>query len=240
MAARPTIIKRFSTSEAIVNYFKKEIEEGRFLPGEKLPSERLLQKQLQISRLSLREGLARLNALGIIKVVQGKGAFIANEINSTSLSNVFFPYISNKTTNYGDIYELRMVIEKRTAFLAAHQRSHQDLIDLKQILVESEKAIEDANRFGEFDYLFHDQIAKAAGNIIFKKVLDVFNHHLRSFLYDHAIEASNRRKALKSHWKIYNCIKNKDANGAKNAIQSHIKNCKKSYESFLHNRENKK
>ncbi len=50
-----TIISRFSISEAVVNYFIKEIKEGCIIPGDKFPSERILQKKLRISRFSFRD-----------------------------------------------------------------------------------------------------------------------------------------------------------------------------------------
>jgi DNA-binding transcriptional MocR family regulator len=49
------VLSRLSTSEAAVNYFIKEIMKRHIVPGDKLPSERLLQKKLQISRFSFRD-----------------------------------------------------------------------------------------------------------------------------------------------------------------------------------------
>jgi hypothetical protein len=49
------ILSRLSTSEAVVNYFIKKIIKGHIVPGDKIPSERLLQNQLQISRFSFRD-----------------------------------------------------------------------------------------------------------------------------------------------------------------------------------------
>ena len=73
-------LQRYTTAEVVVNYFRKEIESGNLKPGLQLPSERVLQKQFGISRFSLREGLARLSALGIIQIQHGKGSFIASDV----------------------------------------------------------------------------------------------------------------------------------------------------------------
>ncbi len=230
-----TIISRFSISEAVVNYFIKEIKEGCIIPGDKFPSERILQKKLRISRFSLREGLARLSALGIIKTIQGKGTYVSEEIDSTSLGNVLLPHLLNpKSQSYEDIFEARLLIEEKVAVLAARRRSDRDLDILHQILEQAEIAIEDASRFGELDYLFHDQLANAAGNAIFKKMLDVINKHLRLFLYDHARDAASRRKALRSHWQIFKCIKNNETTKAGKIIRNHIKGCKRNYEMSHH------
>jgi GntR family transcriptional repressor for pyruvate dehydrogenase complex len=232
-----SVLLRFSTSEAVVNYFIREIKEGRILLGDKLPSERRLQDQLQISRISLREGLARLSALGIIHVVHGKGSYVSNEISSTSLSNVLFPYIrSQGTGSYEDIFEVRLLIEERAAVLAAKKRSDEVIRVLEQILSEAENALDEPDEFGELDYMFHQQIAKAAGNIIFIKILGVINKHLRFFLYDHARDAVSRRKAIISHREIFECIKNKEPTKAGELIKNHITGCKRNYEMSIKNK----
>lgn len=216
-----------------MNYFRKAIEEGHLAPGDKLPSERTLQKQLNISRFSLREGLARLRAVGIIKVVQGKGAFVLGEIDSMSLGNVLLPFLSSKnSSSYEDIFEVRLLIEERVAVLAASRRSNRDIKAIKQILEQAEINKEDSNKFGELDYLFHHQIARVAGNPFFIKMHDVINNHLRSFLYDHARDATSRKRALKSHWQIFECIKKKKTKKAGQITKTHIKSCKKNYETL--------
>jgi DNA-binding transcriptional MocR family regulator len=63
-------LSKISTADAVVNHLKKQIEDGLLKPGGKLPSERLLQQELSVSRFTLREALARLSALGIIKTIQ--------------------------------------------------------------------------------------------------------------------------------------------------------------------------
>lgn len=228
------ILERLSTSEAVVNYFRNQIEEGHINSGEKLPSERILQNHLHISRFSLREGLARLSALGIIKIIHGKGTFVSSEIDSTSLKNVLLPYLLKQPSrSYEDIFEVRLLIEERVAVLAASRRSEKDLRVLQQILEQAEIAIENVIKFGELDYLFHAQIAKAAGNTIFIKMLDAIKKLLRYFLFDHARDATSREKALKSHWQIFECIKKKQTEEAGKVTKKHIKGCKKNYETLF-------
>ena len=86
-------LSKISTADAVVNYIKERIEGGFFKPGEKLPSERLLQKELAVSRFTLREALARLSALGIIKTQHGKGTIVAREMNSSTLADAFIPLV---------------------------------------------------------------------------------------------------------------------------------------------------
>jgi len=84
-----------SQTIALCEQFQKEIKEGGPTSGDKLPSERDLQQQLGIRRLSLKEGSAQLTAKGIIKILPGKGACVAREIKGVSLNNVLVSFLSD-------------------------------------------------------------------------------------------------------------------------------------------------
>lgn len=53
-----------------------QISEGRFQPGNALPSERQLCDEFNVSRTTVREALRELNLQGLIRTVPGRGAFV--------------------------------------------------------------------------------------------------------------------------------------------------------------------
>ena len=223
-------LKQISTPEAVVNYFKEAIKEGRLSKGDLLPSEQELQRQFQISRVSLREGRARLAALGIIKVVPGKGAFVSGEIDSASLDGVLLPFFSSSDgDSLEDLLEARSLIEGRVAVLAADRRTDEDLAALREILDRSKDAIDDGRSFGDLDYEFHIQLAGAARNVFLKKMLSVINGHVHLFLKFHAKDSASRVKALASHRSIFECVAKKRSREALKIMQAHIKSCMDSY-----------
>jgi len=216
-------LQKFTTAEAIVNYFNKEIESGRLKQGDKLPSERMLKEQFGISRFSLREGLARLSALGIIRIIHGKGAFVSSEINNASLRHVLMPMFSNPTSDsLNALFEARSLIEERVAALAAQRRSDDDIKALRDILKQSEDALNDPSAFGDLDYRFHLEIRKTAGNVFFEKMIDVINDHVKSFLLYRAEDNVSRKNALKSHRLILDCIEKKDSEKVVAIVKEHI------------------
>ena len=102
---------KVSASEVIFHYFREKIKSGELKPGDPLPSERTLQKQLEVSRFSLREGLARLNAIGAIDTHHGKTTRVSQQVNTDSLKNVFLPMqAKSDTQSRGDLYEARVVL----------------------------------------------------------------------------------------------------------------------------------
>ena len=226
------LLSKISTSEAVANYFKSEIEKGRLQPGDQLPSERVLQEQLGISRFSLREGLARLNALGIIDIIHGRGTFVSREINPESIGIVLVPFRSrNPDRFYEDLFEARMFIEGSLAVLAAQRRSEKDLAAMRENLEQSEARLDNPDIFGELDYKFHRLIAVMAGNMFLTRMLDIIDDSIHSFLAGHAKNRPSRENALEGHREIFCCIEKKDAGTIGALTRRHIKGCKKNFES---------
>ncbi len=232
-----TILQKNTITEAVVNHFINEIRTGRLKSGDKLPSERVLQKELNISRFSLREGLAKLSALGLIRIVQGKGAFVASEINKSSLGHVLLPLLSDpKDSSLNELIDARVLIEERVATLAAKRRTIEDIDALRGILEQADHLLNDSIAFGDLDYRFHMLIAQTAGNIFFQKMLDVINSHIHSFLRCHAEDYDSRKNALKSHWLIFECIATGDDKNVGAIMQSHINNCMNNYKKHILNK----
>lgn len=60
----------------IKNLLQREIEEGRYVDGDKLPSEREMCESYSVSRIPVRKALELLEAEGLIQSFQGKGSFV--------------------------------------------------------------------------------------------------------------------------------------------------------------------
>jgi GntR family transcriptional regulator, transcriptional repressor for pyruvate dehydrogenase complex len=214
---------RLSTAEAVVNYIKKQIEDGSLKSVEKLPKELLLRKDLGVSRFTLREALARLNALGITKTTQGKGTTIAEKMSSSTLTDVFIPLFANQSIKSAvDFFEARLIIESEAVMLSAKRRSDEDLRQFEVILAESRRLINDAKCYEELDFLFHRQISQSSGNIFIQNMMDCINGYTRRFLHILAHSAINRTASISAHEEIFNCIKNKNTQKAGVVTRKHL------------------
>ncbi|WP_334104889.1 GntR family transcriptional regulator [Muricomes intestini] len=60
------------------NKIQKEIRSGMLKPGDKIPSEAQMQKEYNVSRVTIRNALSELEVEGYIMKVQGKGSFVAH------------------------------------------------------------------------------------------------------------------------------------------------------------------
>ena len=75
----------YLVSEKIEN----EIKEGKYLPGTKIPSERELCDQFQVSRVTVRQAVGILEREGYLKRIQGKGTFVEPPYIQQDLNSVY-------------------------------------------------------------------------------------------------------------------------------------------------------
>ena len=65
-------------TEQVVDQVRLMIQQGKLRPGDRIPPERELAKQLAVSRASLRAGLRFLAAIGVLNSRHGSGSYIAD------------------------------------------------------------------------------------------------------------------------------------------------------------------
>lgn len=73
----------------IASRAEAHIHSGRWAPGTRLPPERELCRQLDVSRATLRQALAELEERGLITRHQGRGTFVTHERITAPLSGTF-------------------------------------------------------------------------------------------------------------------------------------------------------
>lgn len=222
-----------STAEAVVNHFKESLLSGQIHPGDQLPSERTLQEQLGVSRFSLREGLARLSALGIISISHGKGAFVESGVNPQSLENVLLPLLSSQhPQRLKELMDARALIEGEAAVLAAKNAPQADIDDLAGLVAAGRKALTQPQQFGELDFLFHQTIAHIGGNQFFLVMLGAIASSVQEFLNRLAVKPAARKQAQEDHEQILNGIQARSAANLRELTKNHINACLTNFETL--------
>ena len=157
-----------SPSQLVVERIKEQITSGSLKAGDKLPSEGDLQRIMGVSRFALREGLARLNALGIIITSHGKSTVVSRMVNTYSLSDIFLPLLSKRKQKYIDeLVEVRITLEQQTVKKAIQRITEEEIEGLRQNIIDSENHINRVEYFSEKDYSFHLKIAEISNNSFF-------------------------------------------------------------------------
>ena len=106
----------------VVNYIRAKIEEGTLKPGDRIPPERELAKELKISRASLRMGIGYLAAMGVMKVRHGVGTFVADGPAEFGKSSLGLLGALHGFKSW-QMFEVRNLLETTLAALAAERET---------------------------------------------------------------------------------------------------------------------
>ncbi|MEM9161291.1 MAG: FadR/GntR family transcriptional regulator [Verrucomicrobiota bacterium] len=217
------MIGKVSTAEAVFIHLKKLIVGGELKPGDALPSERELQATLGVSRISLREGLARMSALGLISVAHGKGAVVSKDINIGSVADALLPLgFLKEGEHLEELYAARIMIESELAALAAVCRTEEQLQALDENMEQMGDRLGDEESFVELDLEFHRIIEDAAGNRFLSLMHRAIEGPVASLVTMHGASRESREKALERHARIMSAIKAKDASMARELARKHL------------------
>jgi len=125
-------IRQFPVSKEVCAQLTQSILLGHFLPGDKLPSERDLVEEFQVSRVAIWEALGTLENSGFITTRQGvNGGTYVTKLTFGHIYNAFLDLFSADKISIPELYRVRLLIEPGIARLAALAgrgtcRSHQE------------------------------------------------------------------------------------------------------------------
>lgn len=214
-----------SLTEGVVEQLRSAILDGRYQPGQKLPTEAVLGAQMQVSRSVLREALSHLKAEGLIISRQGKGSFIADRSEASSLR---FSREVPKNEALQHWFELRVVVEIGAAACAASARTSVDMAAIKAALDAIDAAIAGGTGGGDADVEFHFAIAKATHNPYFTDLLDFLQTRLTEKIANSWRNSSatghGPYPAQQEHRKMFEAIKAGDVEAAREAARNHLQN----------------
>ena len=133
--------KKKQKNELVADRIMEEIRKGRWNVGDKLPSEADLVQEFDISRVSLREGLKRLNVLGILRIQQGDGTYV-NEIDVSEFMKPLLTLMSVGSQDVDEIYTVRRIVQGEACRLAAIRRTEEDVASLDSMISMMQDAID--------------------------------------------------------------------------------------------------
>lgn len=209
-------------------------------PGDKLPAERVLSERFGVSRRNLKEAIKKLEFHELVKSFPQSGTFLAN-IGQTALIDIIENILELNEDDFDSLVETRILLELKTAELAAERRTKKDLKQIKNKLENyRKKTLRGEDAFQE-DLLFHLAIANASGNStinrlllqITPKLISVFEYHHIINRQKHLLEngknsdsnSTNNEidfKEINRHVSIYEAIRDQNPKLAKNRMKKHF------------------
>ena len=222
-----TPVDNLTVTDAIVEKIESMIVKGVFRPGDALPPERKLARELGVSRASLRQALAALEVRGLIVSRQGGGNFIC-DVAKESFSDPLVSLLNRHSDLKYQIIEMRMVLESAAAFFAAERATAQDRIDIKVRFEELQSIVSEhqPGREARADLDLHMAIADAAHNaalsLMIRNVYSLLLNHIEEHLSLISEQADPNQKLQHQHQEIVEAILEGDSARAKTGMQRHL------------------
>lgn len=216
------------------------IESNEFPPGSRLPAERDLAEQLQVSRASVREALIALEVIGLVDVKVGNGVIVKarpvtqepvmtqagrgqwlepdDELGIQLDFSTELPPFS--------LLQARRLIEPEAAALAALHASDEELGLIRQAYEQNCADNRAQSRTHPGDRLFHIRIAQASGNPAYGFIIGhLLGHRYGSMfrmLQAHFTPSDMPHVSENEHLAILNALEKRDAKAARLAMKKHI------------------
>ncbi|CDZ24963.1 GntR family transcriptional regulator [[Clostridium] cellulosi] len=206
--------------QEIAARIKTLIAERYYNPGDVLPSESKLSKIFGCGRSSVREAIKILIAENVIEIKKGIGTFVVEKPGLQKDPLGLRLIDSNRVLE--NLMETRLLIEPNIAFLAAERATEDNLIKLQNNINEAHKVLELNQNHTEVDMAFHNAIAEATKNEVIFRIIPIINDSIKAGYEKTVNSRDSFAKAIKFHEEVFNAIKNRDAEGAREALKCHL------------------
>ena len=194
---------------------------GELSPGDSLPSEAELCRQLGVSRSTVREVLRRLEARGLIATRHGVGIQVVDHTRQVATDSLRL-MLARSDVGPREMLEVRLILECQAAALAAQRASDEEMARIGAAIaaLRGPTMANEANI--QADLEFHLGIAEASRN----RLLIALTHTIRDLLRE-TIAATfaldprvERRK--RDHGRVLEAIQRRDPQAAEAAMRAHL------------------
>lgn len=220
MSIKP--IEKVAVGEQVYDQLKKLLLEGEWAPGSKIPSENELADMFHVSRVTVRQALQKLNALGLLETRLGEGSFVKT-LDAGENMNALIPTVYLGEQSIMQVIEFRQIIETECARLAARRASDEDVKELERLWDNMKKWETEKNikEFSKADLDFHFEVAKITGNGLIIKTNSILRDVLECSM-DKVIEKMGYESGLYYHGEILKAIADHDEEKAAKMMKEHI------------------
>lgn len=195
-----------------------ELGSGRYEVGDRLPAERELSAEFNVSRPTVREAMIALEVQGLVEVRVGSGAYV-KRLPGTEDAPGF-------NVSAFELTEARLLFEAEAAALAATQITPAELASLEQLVL----AIADENQLPggteQADRAFHLSIARATRNAaVYNAIEELWRLRAtspESALLHAKARSANIKPVVDEHSAVLAALRNRDPEAARAAMRTHL------------------
>jgi GntR family transcriptional regulator, transcriptional repressor for pyruvate dehydrogenase complex len=167
--ARRRPARRGKAAVVLAQNIASEIHRRGLGAGDKLLSEQKMVERYGVARGSLREALRYLELQGVLRIKSGPGGGpLIQTPDGRHFASTLALMLQFVGARFRTIIETRWVVEPGIAALAAERASAEDVAALRACVAGMRAALADSRRFARESRRFHDLLAYASGNPLFR------------------------------------------------------------------------
>jgi len=213
------------TTDIIIEKIRTAILEGKLQPGDRLPPEKELGDQFNVSKQTMRESLRALEYMGLLTMRKGAGggAFIVEVEKEVAVQNLA-NYLYFKNLSIENLSETRRILEPYAARCAVRRMTDDDLAALLEINRQTENALnrQDWQQVTCYEVEFHKMIAAQTDNPILILAIDFVENLLEDFKKILEPDGDFMNSVLACHRHIYDAIRDRDEDRAAAEMERHV------------------
>ena len=210
-------IRRLKLHDQIVDDIGRKIVSGHFGETGILPTENELSTELGVSRNALREAIKVLISKGMIEVRPKTGTKIRPLGDWNLLDRDVLNWHAQSELQLKRAFELvefRLIIEPKTAFLAAKRGKDDDIDLIEKAYVALERCVETPDLIPHCDIAFHRSIHHASHNAILHHLGSLTSSLMQIQILMTTQEPGSFERGLPLHQSLTRAIKERDAEAA--------------------------
>ncbi len=220
-------ISQQKISETIAAEVERQLLEGTIKPGERLPSERDLARDFQVSRPSIREAIQLLKSRRLLVTRPGGGTY-AEASPGDSLTEPLVDLLAKSPEMGHDLLEFRHALEGISAYYAANRATDADrkIIQLRFDQFCKAQYNVDSQEEAAADVDFHLSIAEASHNLVLLHVMrnlfDLVHRSVELSFKKLYVDEGGREIIREHHQRIMDAILSGDGEAARDNAHEHI------------------
>lgn len=207
-------------SEKVAQSIRQTIIDKDLHPGDKLPNELDLTKELNVGRSTLREAIKILVSTSVLEVRRGTGTFVTDNPGRTK-DPLGITFIEEKDL-LSHFFEMRLIVEPQMAEIAAIRSTDEEINLIRKAYEHVKTAITMGQDHTEADIEFHNQIAKSTHNPILQRIVPIINDGIVGGYAKTKDIPETSETVLEHHKNIMHAIQRHNPELAKKYMLEHI------------------
>jgi GntR family transcriptional repressor for pyruvate dehydrogenase complex len=207
-------------SDKVAEMMLETILSKKLEVGERLPSERELGEQFNVSRTVVREAVRALVAKGVIEVRSGSGLRVA-AVDAAAVTESMSLYLRGSPLDFERVHEVRTLLEVHIAGLAAERATDEDVAQLRIVHERMQGEAGEVEDAARDDLEFHRVIARATQNDLYLLLMDSIGAALIDIRREN-LGSGSMPTTLGQHEAVLERIAAHDAAGARKAMSAHL------------------